>query len=108
MKEELTLLHYPDNNPNNWWVFNSADCPDPFGFPSFLYRKYQIDSSQSDKTFNILLKVKEKLVELFIMPSPQNQEIIFPTNDELNNWDKRIKRKVLRRLELLKINNQSG
>lgn len=101
MREELTLLHYPDNNQKNWWVFNSKDCPDPFWFPGYLYRKYEFEERKSKQIFDILLQIRDKLVELSILPSPANENIIFPTAEELYVWDIEIKKIVFERIDLI-------
>ena len=47
------------------------------------------------------MEIKDKLVGLSILPSPDNENAIFPTTDEILNWNDEIKKNVFKRIELV-------
>ena len=81
MSQDIWLLYAL--NQGGWGVFHPGTCPDPYMFPEFLYRHYEVPREKYDEIFSKLLKIQEKLVREKIIPTKENQEEIFPKLEEL-------------------------
>jgi hypothetical protein len=71
---ELYLLW----SPQGWGVFNSCTCPDPYDFPYYWYRKYEVLVENERAIFERLVAKKDELVKNDVIPSKENYSENFP------------------------------
>jgi hypothetical protein len=84
MSLDLYLLWLPKDKDKLgiWGVYTAESCPDPYGFPKHIYRKYTVSHENWDSCFNKLAKIQQELITKKIVPTENNYNQVFPALEE--------------------------
>ena len=67
-------------NETYWGVYDEESMPDPTGgvFPEYYYKEYAVSKDEVKEMFRKILDVSKELNKSGIIPTENNQDIIFP------------------------------